>query len=161
MIAALLAAAALLPGLPALGSPPPAAPPKGPQLFAPTSIWNMAVPARAARDRASAPLVRSLIAQKNAYRAWINTTSFSTPVYRVQAGQPTVRVWVDHAPSANADHLQQALARVPVPEGAQPSNDSDSRMVVWQPSIDTQWEFWHVSRQVTGLQPGWHVGWAQ
>lgn len=160
MIAALIAAVALLPGLPALGSPPPAAAPlQPPQLFAPGSIWNAPLPNNAARDSASQRLVSSLVAQKKSYRAWINTTSFSTPVYRVPVNQPTVRVWIDHSPSANADDLERQLARVPIPEGAQQSNDSDSRMVVWQPSTDTQWEFWHASRQMAGLQPGWHAGW--
>ncbi|HEY7631762.1 MAG TPA: hypothetical protein VH817_13720 [Thermoleophilaceae bacterium] len=160
MIAALVVVASLLPGLPALAGPPTQAPPpQPPQLFAPTSIWNMPVPARAARDSGSARLVASLIAQKNTYRAWINTTSYSTPVYQVPAHQATTRVWVDHPPSANADTLEEQLARVPIPTDAQPSNDSDSRMVVWQPSSDTQWEFWHVSKQTASLQPGWHIGW--
>jgi hypothetical protein len=160
MIVALIAAVALLPGLPAFGSPPPpSAPRQPPQLFAPGSIWNMPLPDRAARDSASARLVSSLIAQKNSYRAWINTTSYSTPVYRVPGGVATVRVWIDHPESANADALEQQVARVPIPADAQPSHDSDSRMVVWQPSTDTQWEFWHVSKQTASLQPGWHAGW--
>src|SRR5262245_59116089 len=116
MIAALVVVASLLPGLPALGSPPnQAPPPQPPQLFAPTSIWNMPVPARAARDSNSARLVASLITQKNTYRAWINTTSYSTPVYQAPAHQATTRVWVDHPPSANTDTLEEQLARVPIP----------------------------------------------
>src|SRR3954469_19870506 len=156
-----LLAAALLPGLPGFGSPPPPpSPPPAPlQLFATNSIWNTALPTDAARDSASSRLVSALLAQKAARGPWINTTSFSTPVYRVPAGQPTVRVWVDHPPSSNADTLERQLAQVPIPSGAKQSNDSDSRMVVWQPSTDTQWEFWHVSRQSTGLKPGWHAGW--
>jgi hypothetical protein len=156
-----LLAAALLPGLPGFGSPPPPpSPPPAPlQLFATNSIWNTALPTDAARDSASSRLVSALLAQKAARGPWINTTSFSTPVYRVPAGQPTVRVWIDHPPSSNADTLERELAQVPIPSGAKQSNDPDSRMVVWQPSTDTQWEFWHVSRQSTGLKPGWHAGW--
>jgi hypothetical protein len=158
VIAALLLAF-LLPGLGP--QPAPAAPPPQPvtQLFAPSSIWNAPLPANAALSESTSQLTNALISQKNAYGPWINTTSFSTPVYRVASGQTGVRVWIDHAPSANADKLQGDLTNVPIPSGARPSPDSDSRMVVWQQSSDRQWEFWHMSWQPTGLKPGWHAGW--
>jgi hypothetical protein len=157
MIAAFIVALVL----PILGAPtaPAAPPPPITQLFSPTSIWNTALPGNAAVDGASSRLTNALIDQKNRYGPWINTTSFSTPVYRVPAGQAGVRVWIDHAPSSNADQLQSALGAVPIPKGAEPSPDSDSRMVVWQQSSDRQWEFWHMSWQPTGLKPGWHAGW--
>jgi hypothetical protein len=163
VIAIALIAAALLPGLPVLGTPPapaPAPPPQAPPaLFAPNSIWNAPLPADAARDSASSRLVSALLTQEAARGPWINTTAFSTPVYRVPSGQSTVRVWIDHPPSSNADSLERQLAHVPIPSGARPSHDSDSRMVVWQASSDTQWELWHVSRRPGGFKPGWHAGW--
>jgi hypothetical protein len=48
---------------------------------------------------------------------------------------------------------------VPIPSGAKPAADPDSRLVVWQAATDSQWEFWHMSWESTGLQPGWHAGW--
>ena len=163
MIAVVLIAAACCRACRYLGSPPapsPAPPPQAPPpLFAPNSIWNAPLPGDAALDSGSSRLVSALLSQKAARGPWINTTSFSTPVYRVTAGQPTVRVWIDHPPSSNADSLERQLAQVPIPSGARPSHDSDSRMVVWQASSDTQWELWHVRRRSGGFKPGWHAGW--
>jgi hypothetical protein len=159
LIAALVVAL-LLPGL---GAPPaPAAPAPAPpvtQLFAPTSIWNTALPGNAALAGTSRQLTKALVDQRNARGAWINTTTFSTPVYRVPAGQAGAPVWIDHPASSNKEKLQGELTAVPIPAGAKASPDSDSRMVVWQQSSDRQWEFWHMTYQATGLKPGWHAGW--
>jgi hypothetical protein len=70
----------------------------------------------------------------------INTTSYSSPIYTVPAGQPTVKVVLDWGtPPLNA-----ALQSVPVPPHAIVSPGSDEHMVIYQPSSDQMWEFWHM-----------------
>jgi hypothetical protein len=56
---------------------------------------------------------------------------------------------------AHAPDLAAALASVPLPSHAAPSAGSDSELVVWQPSTDTLWEFWGLSRE----GDGWHARW--
>ena len=56
---------------------------------------------------------------------WINTTSYSVPVYTVSANQPTVSVSLEnHAPDAA---LSSAWSAVPLPADAQPAAGSDAR----------------------------------
>jgi hypothetical protein len=119
--------------------------------FAPTSFWNAPLPANAPLDPGSGALVSELRRQLTLGAPWINTTSYSTPVYRVPATQPTVRVALDvpYAP------LQQAWQAVPIPANARPSGGTDGAMVVWQPATDTMWEFWRARR--TG--GAWHARW--
>jgi hypothetical protein len=162
MIAALVSLLLAL-GAPASGST--AAPasattaPAGTTPFAPTSVWNAPLAGSAPLDSGSARLVSALMDQKSSYRAWINTTRYSTPIYRVPAGQPTVPVWIDHPPSVNATTLEAQTSHVPIPAGARPSRDLDSRMVVWQTSTDTMWEFWRMRWQSLPPEIGWHAGW--
>ena len=82
---------------------------------------------------------------------WINTTTYSTPVYTVPGAQPTVRVKLD----TTSAPLQQAFEQVPIPAGARPAAGSDAHMVVWQPATDTMWEFWLASQKADG----WHARW--
>jgi hypothetical protein len=85
--------------------------------------------------------------------ATINTTSWSVPIYTVSAAQPTVKVTLENA--APTSTLQAAWNAVPLPEDAQPAGGSDEHLVVWQPSRDELWEFWHL---VHGPE-GWHAAW--
>jgi hypothetical protein len=75
---------------------------------------------------------------------WINTTSYSTPIYTVPANQPTVPVII----SSDNKSLQAAMAAVPVPADAQPAAGSDEEMTVYQPSTDTLWEMWRMSQSL-------------
>lgn len=120
-----------------------------PTLFAPSSVWNAPVPREAALDPNSSALVQDLQRQRQRWASWINTTSNSTPIYTVDARQPAVSVRLDgHAPALSA-----AWSAVPIPAGARPAVGGDGNMVVWQPSTDTLWEFWHLTRQIDG----WHA----
>jgi hypothetical protein len=80
----------------------------------------------------------------------------STPIYTVPAGQPAVYVHLNPDTHGIVDaDLQAALGAVPIPAGAQPSAGTDEMMVIYQPSTDTIWEFWHAQ-----LEPdGWHADW--
>jgi hypothetical protein len=129
------------------------------RLFAPTSFWNTPLPARAPLSGDSAALAASLVKQMRAYKPWIATTQYSPTVYSVSADQPTVRVTLDHEPSPNDYALQRQLAEVPIPAGAHPGGGVDHRLVIWQPSTDTMWEFWRARYALLGAEPGWHAGW--
>ena len=119
--------------------------------FAPTSFWNAPLAASAPLDQRSSTWVAELRRQLATTNPWINTTTYSTPVYTVPAGQPTVRVTLD----TTAAPLQQAFERVPIPAGAKPAAGSDAHMVVWQPATDTMWELWLASQKADG----WHARW--
>jgi hypothetical protein len=119
--------------------------------FAADSFWNSPLPAGAPLDPASGALASELRRQLGLGSPWINTTSYSTPVYRVPANQPTVRVALDVANTP----LQQAWEAVPIPPYARPANGTDKSMVVWQPATDTMWEFWLMQR----TDGSWHARW--
>jgi hypothetical protein len=119
--------------------------------FAARSIWNAALRADAPLDRASRALVADLRRQVASAPPWINTTAFSTPVYRVPRDQPRVQVKLD----TSFEPLQRAWDRVPIPANARPADGSDKHLVVWQPSTDTMWEFW-LLRRTDGR---WHARW--
>ena len=119
--------------------------------FAATSFWNAPLAAAAPLDQRSGAWVSELRRQLATTNPWINTTTYSTPVYTVPGGQPTVRVKLD----TTSAPLQQAFEQVPIPAGAKPAAGSDAHMVVWQPATDTMWEFW-----LAGLKAdGWHARW--
>jgi hypothetical protein len=144
------------PSRPAPVAPTPA-PPAGPpaeapsRLFAADSFWNRPLPAGAPIDPRSAAYVADLRRQLALANPWINTTQYSTPVYRVPAGQPTERVVLD----ANLPALQREWEAVPIPTTATPAAGTDRHLVVHQPSTDAMWEFWHLERRA-GV---WHAGW--
>jgi hypothetical protein len=122
-----------------------------PRVFAPNSIWNELLPRDAPLDPRSHELVAELQRQLAIGAPWINTYAYSTPIYRVPADQPTVKVTLDVPYSP----LQQAWSAVPMPRSARPADGTDAHLVVWQRSTDTMWEFWHL-RNVDGA---WHARW--
>jgi hypothetical protein len=154
LASALTVAAIALPGLPLTGggsSTPPAPAPAVQRPFADSSFWNAPLAADAPLDAQSDVYVAALRNQVAQYGAWINTDRYSTPVYTVPAGTPTVRVMLDSFDAG----LQAALDQVPIPSGAAPAAGSDGQMVVWQPSSDTLWELWR-AYQLLGT---WHASW--
>ena len=117
--------------------------------FSSSSFWNKPLADRAQIDARSQAYVDGLRWEAWAWGSWINTSAYSTPVYTVPAGQPTVRVQLDNVQT----DLQAAWERVPIPSNAVPAIGTDGHMVVWQPSTDTMWEFWRASKQLDG----WHA----
>jgi hypothetical protein len=69
----------------------------------------------------------------------------------VPINQPTVRVTLTNASAA----LQVAWSAVPLPPGARPAAGTDKHMVVWQPSTDRLWEFWHLEHASSGWRAAW------
>jgi hypothetical protein len=125
--------------------------------FADDSIFNTPLADDAAIDPTSAAVVATF-ANGATTSATINTTDWSVPVYVVPENQPTVRVQLIGANAASKTNavLEAAWAEVPLPPNAQaagpnttPLNASgppagDNHLVVWQPSTDKLWEFWHL-----------------
>src|SRR5688500_28412 len=124
--------------------------PEQPRPFASTSFWNARLAADAPLDANSPLYVTRLQDLLRRWPAYVNTTRYSTPVYTVPAGQPTVRVKLDKRDSPD---LQAVFERVPIPPRARPADGSDAHMVVWQPETDTMWEFWATRK----LLDGWHA----
>jgi hypothetical protein len=120
--------------------------------FDPSSVWNAPLSATAPLSPDSSALVAELGRQVAQYGPWINTTSYSVPVYTVPAGQPTVPVKLD---VPNYLTLQQDFSAVPVPADAVPAKGSDAHLTVYQPSTDTLWDMWKASKQADG----WHFRW--
>lgn len=152
--------------VPSAGTPAPAGP-GSPSAFKPlpkfaaNSVWTSRVDGSGeALDGASGRLVGRLNAMvdeevRKGFGPWINTTDYSSPVYTVRAGQPLVPVTLDR-PQPYAAKLKKLLARgVPIPRKARPAAGNDKHMIVWQPSSDTMWEFWHTQRS----RADWHVEW--
>jgi hypothetical protein len=128
------------------------------RLFSARSFWNQRLAPDAALDPASTPLVDQLDAQIAGFEAreqgpWINTRSWSVPIYTVAASQPSVRVRLVGAFRERT--LQSAWNAVPLPPAARPALGRDAHLVVWQPSRDRLWEFWHLSRGVNGWSAAW------
>jgi hypothetical protein len=140
-----------------------------PRPFAPDSFWNAPLRVAAAVDPRSPQLVAELMRQRRIWVPWINTSSYSAPVYLAGPGQPRQTVHLDHGgwwagTPSDAGTLQQQFASVPVPDGARPAGGRDRAMIVWQPSSDTMWELLG-ARQVPrdldpwSFAPGWHAEW--
>lgn len=129
-------------------SPVPARP------FAAGSFWNKPLPDNAPLDRLSTTYVADLQRQVAEWGPYINTTKWGIPVYTVPRDQPTVRVALPN-PNWSRARLQAAWEEVPLPATARPSPDNDHRLVLWQPSTDTMWEFFELRRE----PDGWHSTW--
>jgi hypothetical protein len=128
------------------------------RFFSATSFWNKALRVDAPLDPSSAALVSALdeeIAAEESVKSgpWINATYYSVPIDTVPAHQPVIKVTLDDASKSPA--LQSAWDSVPLPPDAGPADGGDKHLVVWQPSTDRLWEFWHLEMTATGWKAGW------
>jgi hypothetical protein len=113
---------------------------------APGSVWNTPELANLEVDPSSESLVATLSYWGSHNMNGINTTSYSSPIYTAPANQPTVKVVLDW----NTPPLNAALQAVPIPPNATVAQGTDQHLVVYQPSTDQMWEFWHMRE---GLLP--------
>jgi hypothetical protein len=128
------------------------------RFFSSSSFWNVPVASSATLDPNSAGLVNELAATVTAEEQakegpWINTTSYSIPLYTVPATQPTVKVTLENATTAPA--LQAAWTAVPLPAEAHPATGTDGVLALWQPSTNKLWDFWRLVQKTDG----WHASW--
>ncbi len=109
--------------------------------FACDSVWNARLPTDASLASTSSTYTATLDAQLAHYGAWINSYSYSIPVYKVGPSQPRVPVTLDIGGSGAQTLAAAFHAGAPIPANAVAAAGTDQSMVVWQPSSDTLWEF--------------------
>lgn len=130
----------------------PYTPTDGGSFFARSSFWNTPLASTSKVVPKSSTYVSTLVKATQTTLPWINTDTWSVPVYTVPGDQPTVHVVLDtYKPELQADFDQ-----VPIPPNAVPAAGDDQHLVVYQPSTDTMWEFWlmHI-----GTDGQWHARW--
>src|SRR6476620_9308694 len=120
------------------------------QYFSSSSYWYQPLAADSPLDARSDTWAQKMVDKVNTYGKWINTTSYSTPVYTVPADQKLVRVKIDWATAT----YDEEFAAVPVPLGLIPAAGNDMHAAIWQPSTDTLWEFWQMRIGSDGM---WHA----
>ncbi len=86
---------------------------------------------------------------------WIQTDSYSTPLYVVGRHMRRVHVALQDGRAPGRRSLQRVFRRVPIPRRAKPAGGSDAHMTVWQPSRDRLWEFFQARRK----SGRWHATW--
>ncbi|HEX5192357.1 MAG TPA: hypothetical protein VFW09_06095 [Solirubrobacteraceae bacterium] len=118
------------------------------RFFGSSSVWNRRVPAHAPLDHNSRAVVGNLLAQEASEPVGIS--SYAVPIYWVGASAPTVSVTLNA--SSRQSTLSQAFKAVPLPGDAVPAKVSDGTLAVYQPSTDTMWEFWRLSKGPGGWQ---------
>ncbi|MFN8109901.1 MAG: hypothetical protein U0Y82_08645 [Thermoleophilia bacterium] len=116
------------------------------RLFAAGSVWNSRVEGLPLASDTAA-LSANLAGQAARTGTWMNTTTWSVPVYVVGPNVPRVTV-VDNDDGDMNLAGQWRWGTVPLPTTAVAAGPSggDHHLVVWQPSSDTMWEFWNFSR---------------
>jgi hypothetical protein len=133
---------------------PPAAPPAPlPRFFTPDGVWNKPLATNAPLSSSSDQLVGVLRTAVTQSGTWINTTSYSVPVYQVAANQATSKVRLRSTGPAD---LQAAFNAVPLPNGVRAGGGTDALLTIYQPATDTMWEFWQISWTSWG---GWMASW--
>jgi hypothetical protein len=126
--------------------------------FSASSIWNRRLSRNEPLDPNSQAIVQALDEEvehegpRNMLN--VNTTAWSVPIYTVPKSEPTVRVKLEK-PNGELTSLQSAWEEVPLPPGAEGAKGSDKHLVVWQPSTDKMWEFWHFEQTAEGPQAEW------
>jgi hypothetical protein len=119
--------------------------------FAPNSVWNRPLGKGARLAPQSRSDVKELVRQVDDYGPWLNTWSYSTPVYLVGPGQRTTHVRLD----TWGPDLQASWDAVPLPANAVPAKGSDQQLTLWQPATNTLWEFWKLHK----VHGAWHARW--
>jgi hypothetical protein len=127
------------------------------RFFSPSSFWNTMLTDDAVLDPSSPQVTARLGTEIESELAagtgpWIDTKSYSVPIYTVPGNQPLVRVKLTSPISSPA--LQAAFAEVPLPPGRAAAG-TDGHLVVWQPSKNRLWEFWRLLRTTEGPQASW------
>jgi len=128
------------------------------RFFSWESPWNRQTTPAATLDPGSAEAVGALYREVQreltaSEGPGIAATSNSVPIYEVPASQPTVPVQLIsrfHVPA-----LESAWSAVPLPTNAQPATGNDRHLLIWQPSTDRLWEFWHLSKTPSGWLAEW------
>lgn len=129
------------------------------KIFSPESFWYTAIPRSVELHENSEAFVAEFLRQKSTYygTVTINTTSYASPVYYVDADVPTTQVveWNCQNKKNKDENLAEQWSAVPVPAFALPADGTDAEMSIYQASTDTLWEFWK-ARKIDGQ---WQACW--
>jgi hypothetical protein len=109
----------------------------------PDSVFNDQVQGWSV-DPGSAAVVTNVVDQyKYAYGAVAVNTD--RPVYWVPANQPLVPIGLDSG--CASPFTASTGADVPIPANAVVGNDSDEILTIYQPSTNSEWEFWQTQHK--------------
>jgi hypothetical protein len=129
-------------------------------IFASNSCWQAKLPNNAPISGNTSAYVANIIGQVNKYGPWINTLTYSVPIYVVPADQPTVYVKLNKPGGAPIiDDLQTAWSATPLPPDAHPANGTDHHLVILQPSTGKMWEFWLLVKEANSSGSFWSADW--
>jgi hypothetical protein len=140
---------------------------EGASFFSPSGPWNATVLANPALESNSAAIVSTmsnLIAAKVAAggpNPYIQTTTYSTPLYNVDASTPKQPLTIDpgtghQVPLVNAIN---ANGGVPIPAGAQPAAGTDGHITIYDASSHKLYEFWRASSPEMNTPPCGALPW--
>ncbi len=135
------------------GLPGPVNPAEPLRLFSTASVFNELLPADPPLASGSSAIVAGFQHQIATHQGHmvINTTEWSTPVYTVPAGAPTVAIVGQSSicprPGGVFAGFQAQIEAVPLPASALPAGGTDKEVVVWQPSTGRLWELWRVVKE--------------
>ncbi len=126
-------------------------------LFSATSFWNTPLSDDQAIHSDSNAMVQNLVSQTLLAGPWINTRSYSTPLYLVNADTPKVPVTIiqNGQPLIYTALYAAAQQGVPVPAEAIPSSGTDGHITILDTSSGKLYEFWQF-RNVNGQ---WQASW--
>lgn len=114
--------------------------------FASNSFWNTTIPAYTQLHPSSAALVSDVVRQVNQYGSSLNKGDGAGPIYTAEPGTPTVSVDPWDCGGGIPGGLASQWQAVPIPFYAQPSGGANPKMVIYQPSAGTSWEFGHMRK---------------
>lgn len=120
--------------------------------FGPDSVWNRRVDKDTQLDPNSGPLMATLLQEVQQEQTLgvgpaIGFKRSAVAEYVVPADQPTMRVELTNPRVFWRRSLARAFRRVPLPASAHAAPGNDGHLVIWQPSKDRMWEFFHFRRQ--------------
>lgn len=136
--------------------------------FSPTGWRNQPLPASTPESPYSDAMVKDIAKQMAASTArdepqvWVSTDQWSVPVYTVPDVDPSKLVRVEHGPEdpkKDDANLEEQWTNVPLPPDAKAADPpwdptlkswGDANLLLWQPSTDTLWEFFHLRKDAFG-----------
>jgi hypothetical protein len=161
--------AARRPATPTPKPTPAPAPGATPFIMAPTSFWNVRLPANVAIDRTATAAAQADLPTEvtTGAKAYINTTAYASPITVVQPTTPRVPVqlmapsWNGVVPRYDLSLAAVLQGGVPIPAGYQPPADSDTdaegvfycpRCTTADGKVGILWELWRLRKTTAG---GW------
>jgi hypothetical protein len=120
------------------------------------SIWNTAIDSSPVYDRYSDEMIANLVLSNQG--KIITPDSYNYPVYFADANTPIFDIqcvtYLCAVATAGGGIRTDYLQNVPVPVNAQPSQDSDGRMIIIDKDTFVEYDLWRAQR----VESGWITG---